>query len=83
MIAHGNPILSFFFYNTVMIIIGKAVRSQSLFLHLHKCFSQIPKFNADKDYYSILEVNPDAPELDIKRAYYRLAKAYHPDNNPD
>ncbi len=34
---------------------------------------------ADKDYYSILGVNKDASADDIKSAYRRLAKKYHPD----
>ena len=36
---------------------------------------------ADKDYYSILGVNKDAGEDEIKSAYRRLAKKYHPDLN--
>lgn len=34
-------------------------------------------------YYKILNVPPDAPKAKIKRAYYKLAKEYHPDVNPD
>lgn len=32
-----------------------------------------------KDYYSILGVTPDTPQDDIKRAYRKLARKYHPD----
>ena len=35
-----------------------------------------------KDYYAILGVEPDAATADIKTAYRRLARKYHPDLNP-
>ena len=35
----------------------------------------------DKEYYKILEVEEDASEEEIKLAYRRLAKRYHPDLN--
>lgn len=37
---------------------------------------------AGKDYYNILGINRDASEKDIKQAYRRLARQYHPDVNP-
>ena len=36
-----------------------------------------------RDYYKILGVNRDANDKDIKRAYRRLARQFHPDVNPD
>ncbi len=36
-----------------------------------------------KNYYDILGIAKDAPEKDIKSAYRRLAKKWHPDANPD
>jgi len=38
---------------------------------------------AKQDYYDILGVSRDAGDDDVKRAFRRLAKQYHPDRNPD
>ena len=36
-----------------------------------------------RDYYEVLGLGKDAADADIKKAYRRLAKQYHPDMNPD
>ena len=36
-----------------------------------------------KDYYKILGVRKDAGEDEIKKAFRKLAKKYHPDLHPD
>jgi len=39
--------------------------------------------NVNKDPYFLLGVSKDTPLSEIKKAYFHLAKKYHPDLNPD
>lgn len=38
---------------------------------------------ADSNHYDILQVNPDASQAEIKQAYRRLVKQFHPDSNQE
>ena len=42
----------------------------------------VPRERADRDYYAILGLGPDATEDEIRRTYRRLALQWHPDRNP-
>jgi len=50
------------------------------------CFLLIFLFSiqiyAEDYYYRVLELNQDATESDIKKAFRRLSIKYHPDKNP-
>ncbi len=36
----------------------------------------------DNDYYGLLGLDRNADSSDVKKAYFKLAKQYHPDLNP-
>ncbi|CAK71187.1 unnamed protein product (macronuclear) [Paramecium tetraurelia] len=47
----------------------------------YKSLYGIAKFNQLKDYYAILNISKTNDQPTIKKAYYALAKKFHPDVN--
>ena len=37
----------------------------------------------DSSFYDVLGLDKDASAPQIKKAYYKMAREYHPDKNPD
>ena len=60
-------------------------QKQPLLKLLHYAQVRTFKLNAQlsKDPYFILGIQKDTPLRDVKKAYFQLAKKYHPDLNPN
>lgn len=64
----------------------KAKPSSNPFRHMGEGDDKATSENGDgsnKKFYTMLQVEQDASSSDIKKAYYKLAREYHPDKNPD
>ena len=38
-----------------------------------------PKLDFNEDYYTVVEVDPEATQQELKRAYYKTVFRFHPD----
>lgn len=53
-------------------------------LHQRRAFrATSPLLRRQANHYQLLGVSPTASDKEIKAQYFRMAKKYHPDTNPD
>lgn len=60
---------------TLLFVVWMSMNSITLFLEGVQCNSQTD------NYYTLLELTPQASKSEIKKAFRRLSKKYHPDKN--
>ena len=61
------------------------MRSGSRFFHVRTAEANLKgifQMAEKRDYYEVLGVEKNATDDDLKKAYRKLAKKYHPDVNP-
>jgi curved DNA-binding protein CbpA len=68
-----------------ILIFKNLIKMQKINKHVFNFYKltkrRLLDFDPNKDYYKILGINQTASEKEIKEAYYKLAKKYHPDLN--
>lgn len=82
--------LYFTYYSTgvryfIMNVLRKAHLPFTKFVSygMHRGVHSAPQLLKEKDFYDVLRIPKDASQSDIKNAYYKLSKVYHPDVKKD